>query len=130
MAFSIPAWRRWPASSSPPVPLQFQGLSVPAGDEAVIAAGGEEGQLGAGRGLHPPDGEPHRRRAGLTPERGAGGLRHSSGAVHPAGNRRPVRLGYRLGQVPQAGVLADGGWRMVMEKRTSIRRQTAATAWV
>ena len=28
------------------VGLQFQGLSVPVGDEAVIAVGGEEGQLG------------------------------------------------------------------------------------
>ena len=31
------------------VGLQFQGLSVPVGDEAVIAVGGEEGQLGTGR---------------------------------------------------------------------------------
>ena len=28
------------------VSLQFQGLSVQVGDEAVIAVGGEEGQLG------------------------------------------------------------------------------------
>ena len=34
--------------------LQFQGLPVP-GDEAI---GGEEGQLGTGRGLHPPHDEP------------------------------------------------------------------------
>ena len=33
------------------VSLQFQGLSVPVGDEAVIAVGGEEGQLGTGRRL-------------------------------------------------------------------------------
>ena len=32
------------------VSLQFQGLSVPVGDEAVIAVGGEEGQLGTGGG--------------------------------------------------------------------------------
>ena len=31
------------------VGLQFQGLSVPVGDEAVIAVGVEEGQLGTGR---------------------------------------------------------------------------------
>ena len=37
------------------VGLQFQGVSLPVVDEAVIAAGGEEGQLGTGRGLHPPD---------------------------------------------------------------------------
>ena len=35
------------------VGLQFQGLSVPVGDEAVIAVGGEEGQLGTGRRLQP-----------------------------------------------------------------------------
>ena len=52
------------------VGLQFQGLSVPVGDEAVIAVGGEEGQLGTGRGLHPPDDEPHRCGAGLSPEGG------------------------------------------------------------
>ena len=34
------------------VGLQFQGLPVPVGDEAVIAVGSEEGQLGTGRGLH------------------------------------------------------------------------------
>ena len=63
------------------VGLQFQGLSVPVGDEAVIAVGGEEGQLGTGRGLHPPDDEPHRCGAGLSPEGGVGGLRHIGGAV-------------------------------------------------
>ena len=50
------------------ISLQFQGLSVPVGDEAVIAVGGEEGQLGTGRGLHPPDDEPYRRGVGLTLE--------------------------------------------------------------
>ncbi len=61
MAFSISAWRRWSA-------CQFQGLPVPVGDEAVIAVAGEEGQLGTGRGLHPPDDEPYRRGVGLTLE--------------------------------------------------------------
>ena len=56
------------------VGLQFQGLSVPVGDEAVIAVGGEEGQLGTGRGLHPPDDEPHRRGVGLSPEEGVEGV--------------------------------------------------------
>ena len=37
------------------VGLQFQRLSVPVGDEAVIAVYGEEGQLGTGRRLHTPD---------------------------------------------------------------------------
>ncbi len=36
------------------VGLQFQGLPVPVGDAAVIAVAGEAGQLGTGRGLHPP----------------------------------------------------------------------------
>ena len=48
--------------------LQFEHLPVPVGDEAVIAVVGEEGQLGTGRGLHPPDDEPHRRGVGLTLE--------------------------------------------------------------
>ena len=42
------------------VGLQFEHLPVPVSDEAVIAVGGEEGQLGTGRGLHTPDDEPHR----------------------------------------------------------------------
>ena len=58
----LKAWRRFS--------LQFQGL-VPVGDEAVIAVGGEESQLGTGRRLHPPDDEPHRRGVGLTLDRAA-----------------------------------------------------------
>ena len=50
------------------VGLQLQGFPVPVGDEAVIAVGGEEGQLGTGSGLHPPDNEPHRCGVGLTLE--------------------------------------------------------------
>ena len=42
------------------VSLQFQDVAVPVGAEAVIAVGGEEGQLGAGRRLHPADDAPHR----------------------------------------------------------------------
>ena len=42
------------------VSLQFEHLPVPVGDEAVIAVGGEEGQLGTGRGPLPPDDEPYR----------------------------------------------------------------------
>ena len=53
MAFSI-------SDVAPMVGLQFQGVPVSVGDEAVIAVAGEEGQLGAGRGLNPPDDEPHR----------------------------------------------------------------------
>ena len=101
MAFSISAWRRWSASSSRVFP-------VPVGDEAVIAVVDEEGQLGTGRGLHPPDDEPHRCGVGLALEGGVGGLGHIGGAVHPVGNGRPVLLRYGLNQLPQAGVLADG----------------------
>ena len=50
--------------------LQFQGIPLPAGDEAVIAVVGEEGQLRDWRGLHPPDDEPHRRGIRLTLEGG------------------------------------------------------------
>ena len=52
------------------VGLQFQGLPVPVGDEAVIAVGGEEGQLRTGRWSHPPDDEPHRCGVRLTLEGG------------------------------------------------------------
>ena len=54
--------------------FQLQGFPLPAGDEAVIAVGGEEGQLGTGRGLHPQDYEPHRRGVGLTLEGGVEGV--------------------------------------------------------
>ena len=74
----------------------------------MIAVGGEEGQLGTGRGFHPPDDELHRCGVGLTLKGGVAGLRHSGGAVHPVGNRRPVFLGYGLDDIAQAGVLADG----------------------
>ena len=52
------------------VGLQLQVCPVPVGDEAVIAVAGEESQLGTGRGLHPPDDEPHRCGVGLTLEGG------------------------------------------------------------
>ena len=42
------------------VGLEFQGVPVPVGDEAMVAVAGEEGQLGTGRGLHSPNDEPHR----------------------------------------------------------------------
>ena len=41
------------------------------------------------------------------------------------GNESPVLLWYRLDQVPQAGVLADGDG-----EGTSIRRQAETTVWV
>ena len=105
------------------VGLQFQGLSVPVGDEAVITVAGEEGQLGTGRRLYPPNNEPPRGGVGLTLERSVSRLGDIGGTVHPVGDWRPVRLWYRLDQVPQAG------GRMVMGKRASISRQTATRAW-
>ena len=81
---------------------------MPVGDEAVIAVGGDEGQLGTRRGLHPPDNEPHRRGAGTILEGDVGGFRHIGGTVHPVGYGRPIRLGYRLDEIAQAFVLADG----------------------
>ena len=75
------------------VGLQFQGIPGSVGDEAMIAVAGEEGQLGTGRGLHPPNDEPHRGGVGLTLEGDVGGFGHGGGGVHPVGDRRPIRLG-------------------------------------
>ena len=88
--------------------LQFQRLPIAVGDEGVIAVSGEEGELGTGRRLHPPDNEPRRRGVRLGLERGVSRLGDIGGAVHPVGNGSPVLLWYRLDQVPQAGALADG----------------------
>ena len=88
--------------------LQFQHLPIAVGDEAVIAVGGKEGQLGTGRGLHPPDDEPYRRGVGFTLEGDIGGLCHIGGAVHPVGNRRPGIFRYGLDDIVQAFVLAEG----------------------
>ena len=45
--------------------LLFQRLPIAVVDEGVIAVSGEEGELGTGRRLHPPDNEPHRAASGL-----------------------------------------------------------------
>ena len=90
------------------VGLKVQGISVPVGDESVIAVVGEERQLGAGRGFHPPDDEPHRCGVGLTLKGGVAGLGHVGGGLHPIGDGRPVPLGYGLDLAVQALVLADG----------------------
>ena len=90
------------------VGLQFQGLPVPVGDEAVVAVAGEEGQLGTGRGPHPPDDEPHRGSVGIILKGDIGGFRHIGDTVHPVGDGRSIRLGYRLDEIAQAFVLADG----------------------
>ena len=88
--------------------LQFQRLPIAVGDEGVIAVSGEEGELGTGCRLHPPDNEPRRRGVRLGLERGVSRLGDIGGAVHPVGNGSPVLLWYRLDQVPQASALADG----------------------
>ena len=44
---------------------KFQRLANAVGDEGVIAVSGEEGELGTGRRLHPPDNAPARRPAWL-----------------------------------------------------------------
>ena len=63
MAFSI-------SDVAAMVGLQFQGLSIPIGDESVIAVVGEEGKLGTGRGLHPAYDEPSPARRRAHSERG------------------------------------------------------------
>ena len=67
------------------VGLQLQGVAVPVGDEGVIAVAGEQSDLRAGRGLDPPDDEPHRRGIGLGTERCVFRLGHVGGALHELG---------------------------------------------
>ena len=93
------------------VGIQFQGFPVPVGDEAVIAVGGEEGQLGTGRGFHPPDDEPYRRGVGLALEGGVGGLRHIGGAVHPLG--KGVQSSSGIASIRSRRLVC---WRKVMER--------------
>ena len=100
--------------------LQFQGVAVSIGDEAVIAVVDQEGQLGVGRGLHPSDDETHRHSIGLTGEGSVAGFGHVGGALHPVRDGRPVLFRYGFDEIAQLGV-----WRTVMEKRTFIWRQTA-----
>ena len=90
------------------VGLEVQGISVPVGDEGVIAVVGKQRQLGAGRGLDPPDDEEHWCGVGLTLEGRVAGLRHIGGAVQPVWYGRPVLFGYGLDDIVQTFVLADG----------------------
>ena len=90
------------------VGLQFEGLPLPVGDEAVIAVVGEGGQLRAGRGRFTLRTMSRTGAASGSLWKGsAGGLGHIGGAVHPVGYGRPVLLGYGLNDLAQAGVLAD-----------------------
>ena len=90
------------------VGLQFPGVAVSIGDESVIAVGGEQGQLGAWCGFHPPDDEPHRHGVGLAREGDIRGFGHVGGTFHPVRDGRPVCLRYGLDDVAHALVLADG----------------------
>ena len=87
----------------PPVRASHRGL--------VIAVGGERANW--------EHDEPHRRGVGLTLERCVSRLGDIGGAVHPVGNRRPGI--FRYGLMTLCRLLC---WRRVMEKRTSILRQT------
>ena len=79
--------------------LQFQDIPLPVGAEGVIAVAGEQRQLGAGRGPHPADDEPHRHSAWLALERCVFSLSHVGSTVHPVRDGRPLRLGYGLDEM-------------------------------
>ena len=68
------------------VEIQYQGFPAQVGDEAVIDVAGEEGQLGTGRGLNPPDDEPHWGGFVLALDGSVGGLGHDQ-------RRRPSSSG-------------------------------------
>ena len=90
------------------VGLEVQGISVPVGDEGVIAVVGEQRQLGAGRGLDPAYDEPHGCGVGFALEGRVVSLGHVGGALHPIGDGRPLCLGYGLDDTAQTGVLSGG----------------------
>ena len=83
---------------------------IAVGDEGVIAVSGEEGELGTGRRLHPPDNRAAPARRPAWSGTGCKSISATSAAhrLMPVGNGSPVLLWYRLDQVPQAGALADG----------------------
>ena len=92
------------------VGLKCQGFPLPVGDEGVIAVVGEERQLGTGRGLHPPDDEPHRCGVGLTLEGRVVSFSHVGGAVHPVG------IGVQSASSMSSMMLRNRAcWRTVME---------------
>ena len=100
-------WTASQAALAAMVRLQFQRLPIPVGDAGMIAVGGEEGQLGAGRGSHPPEDEPHRCGAGLALAGGVDRLGYVGGTIRPVGNGSPVHLGYGLDHTAQVLVQAD-----------------------
>ena len=90
------------------VGLHLQGTLVPVGDEAVVAVAGEEGELGTGRRVHPPDYEPYRSGVGLTLKGGEGGLGHIGGTRRPSSREwesSPALVSPRSGP---SGFCADG----------------------
>ena len=90
----------------------------------MIAVFDEEGEYWEpGVGFTRRTMKPYRRGVRLGLEGGAGGLGHIGGTVHPVRNRRPGIFGYRLDEIVHRLLC----WRMVMEKRTSILRQTDTT---
>ena len=93
------------ASQAALVGLQFHGVPLTVGDAAVIVVVGEEVQLGTGRGLDPPDDEPHRCGVGLTLKGSVAGLGHRGGAVHPVATVLNVK---RNSQLPPGSCHATG----------------------
>ena len=102
------------------VSLQFEHLPVPVGDEAVIAVGGEEGQLRTGRRLHPPDDEPYRCGAGLSPE----------GGVETVSEQRPELTGQGAHQLDQANPRRRRRNLRAWTDRTVRRRHTSVESSV
>ena len=107
------------------ISLQFQHLPIPVGDEAVIAVGGEEGELGTGRGLHPPDDEPHRRGVGFTLEGGRCRVRRrAERVIRPIQSEEPPPEGFGVAIRSPRPMRAVQRARLC-DHRTPISRQTA-----
>ena len=80
-----------------------RGLPIAVGDEAVIAVSGEEGELGTGRRLHPPDNEPHRRGVAWS------GTGCKSSRQHR--RRRPSSREWESSPPPVSPRSGPAGWR-------------------
>ena len=89
--------------------LRFQRVPLPVGDEALIAIVGEERQLGAGGGLHPPG-----RSAALVRRRADSGSECIHSRSHRQGPPSNMELGARhpwgSSQSDRAGSGAGGRW--------------------
>ena len=91
----------------------------------MIAVSGEQRQLGAGRGLHSADDDPHRLGIGLSPEMGVLDLSHVGGALHPVGYGPPVALRYGLDQMVQAGGDGESDTRLAADGDHGVGVETA-----